>query len=142
MNGSLDLYYDPYRNEIGSKDGNKFQVPFLLTQSGIKPMTSIKMSRSYIDFYDKCQTADRLIILGYGFNSDDGHINTLIRSLADSKPGKKIDVLAYKESNTTSRKSQIENNIRCDSRDSIHVYSLDEKRTIDGKPWLDALFLG
>ena len=128
LNGSLDLYYDPYRNEIGSKDGNKFQVPFLLTQSGIKPMTSIKMSRSYIDFYDKCQTADRLIILGYGFNSDDGHINTLIRSLAYSKPGKKIDVLAYKESNTTSRKSQIENNIRCDSRDSIHVYSLDEKR--------------
>lgn len=140
LNGSLDLYYDPYRNEIGSKDDNKFQVPFLFTQSGIKPMTSIKMSRNYIDFYDKCRTADRLIVLGYGFNSDDGHINTLIRSLADSHPGKKIDVVAYKENNTAHRKAQIEKNIRCDSRNSIHVHSLDAERKINGQHWLDALF--
>lgn len=140
LNGSLDLYYDPYRNEIGSEDDNKFQVPFLFTQSGIKPMTSITMSRKYIDFYDKCKNADRIIVLGYGFNSDDGHINTLIRSLVDSEPGKKIDVIAYKESNTASRKTQIENNIRCDSRKSIRVYSLDAERKIDGQRWLDALF--
>ena len=103
-------------------------------------MTSIKMSRNYIDFYDKCRTADRLIVLGYGFNSDDGHINTLIRSLADSHPGKKIDVVAYKENNTAHRKAQIEKNIRCDSRNSIHVHSLDAERKINGQHWLDALF--
>ena len=103
-------------------------------------MTSITMSRKYIDFYDKCKNADRIIVLGYGFNSDDGHINTLIRSLVDSEPGKKIDVIAYKESNIASRKTQIENNIRCDSRKSIRVYSLDAERKIDGQHWLDALF--
>ena len=140
LNGSLDLYYDPYRNEINSKDSEKFQVPFLFTQSGIKPLTSIKMSKKYIDFYDKCQTADRIIVLGYGFNSDDGHINTLIRSIADSKPEKRIDVIAFKESDTADKKAQIETNIRCDSRNSIRVYSLDENRKIDGQHWLDALF--
>ena len=140
LNGSLDLYYDPYRNEIGSKDDNKFQIPFLFTQSGIKPMTSIKMSKNYINFYDECQSADRVIVLGYGFNSDDGHINTLIRSLADSQPGRKIDVIAYNESNTAHRKAQIEKNIRCDSRNAIRVYSLDAERKINGQHWLDALF--
>lgn len=140
LNGSLDLYYDPYRNEIGNEDNKKFQVPFLFTQSGIKPMTSIRMSEQYIEFYNKCRNSDRLIILGYGFNSDDGHINTLIRSLVDSKPGKRIEVVAFKENNISSRKSQIEKNIRCDNRNSIHVYSVDEKRKIGGKHWLDVLF--
>lgn len=140
LNGSLDAYYDPYRNEIGRKDDDKFQVPFLFTQSGIKPMTSIKMSRKYIDFYEKCQSAERFVVLGYGFNSDDGHINTLIRSLADSHPGKMIDVVAYKESNTAYRKAQIEKNIRCDSRNAVRVHALDAERKINGRHWLEALF--
>ena len=39
-------------------------------------MTSISMSRRYIDFYDASKS-DVLIVVGYGFNADDGHINTV-----------------------------------------------------------------
>ncbi len=139
LNGSLSEFYDPYRNEIVGPDHDSLKVPFLFTQSGTKPMTSIKMSRRYIDFFDRCCEADRIVVLGYGFNSDDGHINTLLRSLIDEY-GKKIDVIDYNCESCTSRKREIAANIRCSNYESITVHNIDSERTINGQPWLDALF--
>ena len=139
LNGSLSEFYDPYRNEIVGPDHNSLKVPFLFTQSGTKPMTSIRMSRRYIDFFDKCRNADRIIVLGYGFNSDDGHINTLLRSLVDEHE-KTIDVIDYNCNNCTSRKREIAANIRCSNYESITVHSINSERTISGQPWLEHLF--
>jgi hypothetical protein len=140
LNGSLNEYYDPYRNEIiePGEVHASLQVPFLFTQSGTKPMTSIKMSRRYIDYFDKCKSSERIVVAGYGFNSDDGHINTLIRSLVDG--GKNLDVLDYECQDVVSRQKQIADNIRCGSRKNIHVHSVDRNRQINGKPWLEHLF--
>lgn len=139
LNGSLSEFYDPYRNEIVGPDYDSLKVPFLFTQSGTKPMTSIKMSRRYIDFFDKSCEADRIVILGYGFSSDDGHINTLLRSLIDEF-GKKIDVIDYNCENCTLRKREIAANIRCSNYESITVHSINSERTISGQPWLEHLF--
>lgn len=141
LNGSLTEFYDPYKNEIVEKDHDSLKVPFLFTQSGTKPLTSIKMSRRYIDFFDKCVEADRIVVLGYGFNSDDGHINTLLRSLVDDH-GKTIDVVDYQCLNTNLRQSEVANNIRCNDRETIRVHSVENNRTINNKPWLDYLFSG
>ena len=139
LNGSLSEFYDPYRNEIVDQSHESLKVPSLFTQSGTKPMISIKMSRRYIDFFDKCRDVDRMVVLGYGFNSDDGHINTLLRSLIDDC-GKKIDVIGYGCENCTSRKKEIAANIRCSDVDKITVHRINKERTIDDQPWLNYLF--
>lgn len=139
LNGKLSDWYDPYKNEIVDESTKAFKVPLLFTQSGTKPLTSISMSRRYIDFYDKTKECEYLVVVGYGFNADDGHINTLLRSLVDDE-GKKLIVLDYNCSDIKSRKKQIEYSLRCDNRSNIHIFSVNGERKINNKPWLEAIF--
>jgi hypothetical protein len=88
LNGSTELWYDPYLNRIGTNDKlneneRHFLVPLLFTQSGTKPMTSITMSKCYVDMYEKYKLSDLICIIGFGFNLDDEHINGIIRTLVD-----------------------------------------------------------
>ena len=59
LNGNVDDYYDPYSNKIQTlnanelKDQDRILVPFIFTQSGIKPLTSIEMSRKYVKLFDQ-----------------------------------------------------------------------------------------
>lgn len=96
LNGSTELWYDPYINKIGKKSElNKEHhiiVPLMFTQSGTKPMTSIAMSEKYVNTYNNWKMADYLVIIGYGFGSDDEHINGIIRTLIDDD-NKKIKVV-------------------------------------------------
>ena len=53
LNGSVKDYYDPYKNRIINnlcevKDREQIVVPFIFTQSGVKPLTSITMSQRYM----------------------------------------------------------------------------------------------
>lgn len=140
LNGSLSEFYDPYKNEIIKDVGyNSLSVPFIFTQSGTKPMTSIKMCERYYTFYKHCVNADRVIVLGYGFNSDDGHINTLIRSLIDEN-NKSIDIIDYKISDYSKLKKKISENIRCNNPEKLKLHSIDSERKIEGTMWLDKLF--
>jgi hypothetical protein len=94
LNGSVRDFYDPYRNMMVAQDpatldsAGRFLVPFMFTQSGIKPLTSVEMSRRYVEFYDAMRSSDAVVVLGYGFNGDDGHINGMFRAVAeeDRKP--------------------------------------------------------
>ncbi|MGM9979172.1 MAG: hypothetical protein ACI33J_10270 [Clostridium sp.] len=86
LNGSVNEYYDPYKNEILTEPSveerqGKILVPFMFTQSGVKPLTSVSMSRKYVDLYDYFVQSDAVCVIGYGFNGDDGHINGMFRSL-------------------------------------------------------------
>lgn len=140
LNGSLSEFYDPYKNEITDNENyNSLLVPFIFTQSGTKPMTSIKMCERYYKFYKSCLTADRIIVLGYGFNSDDGHINTLIRSLIDEND-KSIDIIDYKIQDYPQLKRKISKNIRCSNPEKLRLHSIDSDRQIDGQMWLNKLF--
>lgn len=100
LNGSVEDFYDPYLNSIigvSSINGEEhFVVPFLFTQSGVKPLTSIKMSKRYVDLYENLKASDEIFIVGYGFNADDGHINGMFRSLIESE-GKKITIFHFVE---------------------------------------------
>ena len=88
LNGSTDMWYDPYINKIGKKDEvldseNHIIIPLMFTQSGTKPMTSISMSEKYVNTYNNWKNADYLVVVGFGFGSDDEHINGMIRTLID-----------------------------------------------------------
>ena len=97
LNGSTEIWYDPYLNRIGSKSEltnseGHILVPLMFTQSGTKPMTSIEMSMKYVDTYKQWKSSDKIIIVGFGFGTDDEHINGILRTLIDVD-NKKITVV-------------------------------------------------
>ncbi len=89
LNGSVNDYYDPYKNSVITVDSSEtvpsdhVLVPFILTQSGLKPLTSVDMSRRYVGLFDSLRESDAIAVIGYGFNIDDSHINGLFRKLIE-----------------------------------------------------------
>lgn len=56
----------------------------VLTQSGLKPLTSVTMSRRYVKLFDAYKESDAIVVVGFGFNKDDSHINGLFRELIET----------------------------------------------------------
>jgi len=89
LNGGVTDYYNPYTNDVICADvpeqvpADQLHVPFILTQSGLKPLTSVSMSRRYVELFDQFQNCDALAAVGFGFNCDDSHINGLFRKLIE-----------------------------------------------------------
>lgn len=142
LNGSTELWYDPYINRIGdltelNANEKHFLVPLLFTQSGTKPMTCIEMSKKYVSMYDDFKNADVICIIGFGFNADDEHINGIIRSLIDSED-KKIAVF---EINPEVNADKIADKLKTNKADNIRVYNIDRARNCDNANWLDCIFV-
>ena len=141
LNGSVDDYYDPYRNKIISKENaensGRICVPFLFTQSGIKPLTSISMSRRYVELFDKFAECDDIGVVGFGFNSDDGHINGLFRELIEDK-SKTVTIFHYGRV----QDNLYEERLRLSNTSHLNVVSVNNQRQVNGKIWYDILTNG
>lgn len=142
LNGSVSEHYDPYCNAIMNEAdteaeapaaGRHLTVPFLFTQSGVKPLTSIAMSRRYVELYDKFRQADAICMLGYGFNGDDGHINGLFRSLA--LEGKRLIIYHYGNGHEAVLRREYQSKLRLPSPDLLHVFAIDAERQSGGCIW-------
>lgn len=89
LNGGVADFYNPYTNDVFSYKSaeevpeDQLHVPFILTQSGIKPLTSVNMSRRYVELFDHYVECDAVAVVGFGFNCDDSHINGLFRKLIE-----------------------------------------------------------
>ena len=120
-------------NKIDTKDklGHKFIVPLLFTQSGTKPMTSIYKSCEYVDLYRSWKESDYVIIVGFGFNKDDEHINGIIRTLVN-EDNKKIIIV-----NKAMEKKEIIKTLVLNREENITVYNVDEQRNIENIRWID-----
>lgn len=145
LNGALGLYLDPYKNEIVQAvrvpSIARFLVPFLFTQSGVKPLTSIQVSRNYVAYYDAIVDSDAVVAAGFGFNADDGHINALFRQAIDDD-GKHLVVLLFRPSGTfdaAAERAAIAENLRVDNGSRITVLPIDERRQVNGGTWVDAV---
>lgn len=98
LNGSVNDYYNPYKNAVATSesfeelDANQLHFPFILTQSGLKPLTSVTMSRRYVQLFDAYNESDAIAVVGFGFNKDDSHINGLFRELVEGC-GKKLFIV-------------------------------------------------
>lgn len=149
LHGSVSEFYDPYGNSIihiSAKDGKppagRICVPLLFTQSGIKPLTSLEMSRRYVELYDMFCESDAVVVCGYGFNGDDGHINCLFRNLIEVEK-KAVFVLDY--SRDGKPKPNIHSSycrrLRLKSPSSnLQVIPVGPDRTTDGgQPWYMAV---
>lgn len=141
LNGSVKDYYDPYKNRIIRDLGNidpkeKIVVPFIFTQSGVKPLTSITMSQRYVELYEKFKECDSIAIIGYGFNGDDGHINGMFRSLIEEE-NKDIHIFHYSNESlkTSSIQRTYKNKLRIDSTQHLHVHIIDNERHVNQEEW-------
>lgn len=87
--------YDAAHEKLPSDD---VLFPYLFIQSGVKPIVDIKQIREFskaISYLDAPEST--LIIVGYCLNSDDNHINSLIRSFLLKDDSNKVIYFSYKE---------------------------------------------
>lgn len=148
LNGSTELWYDPYVNSIKTKEikdvssdeevWEHFKVPLLFTQSGTKPMTSIHMSKEYVNVYDGFFKADIICVVGFGFNNDDEHINGILRDLINN--GKKLVIVKNKSNQMPlDLQKTYARRLKVDKSDRIQVITVDDNRMDGDQLWLDKM---
>lgn len=129
LNGGVNDFYNAYKNSVlnlsSDEDPPKDQihVPFILTQSGLKPLTSVDMSRRYVDLFDSFKDSDTIVVVGYGFNIDDSHINGLFRELVEGKGKRLIWVNRKEDGVVENQKRELVKKLRL-SQDSIHLIDI------------------
>lgn len=143
LNGSVLDFYNPYKNRIISNapiekiPKTEIYVPFIFTQSGVKPLTSVEMSKRYVDLYENFMKSDLVVVIGYGFNGDDGHINGLFRDLVEIGKKKLYIVEPQGTCNPEIRKKQLKAKLRIEDTSKIEVLQVQTStRMIDGRSWI------
>lgn len=146
LNGSTEMWYDPYLNRIGEKSSlnaaeSHLLVPLMFTQSGTKPMTSIDMSVQYVDTFRMWQQSDAVVVAGFGFGTDDEHINGILRTLIDVD-GKRLIVVRLFDGKTEEEEAGlIGDKLKVSRTKNIKVILVDASGTQIGTQikWTESL---
>lgn len=146
LNGSTEIWYDPYLNRIGTNSElttseKHILVPLMFTQSGTKPMTSIEMSMKYVDTYTQWKNSDRVIIVGFGFGTDDEHINGILRTLIDIDNKEITVVTLEKHQSDAAIAKDIARKLKVTNVSNISIIQVDAngENIQDKKIWTDSL---
>lgn len=148
LNGSIKDYYNPYKNAVVRCNrpedcpSDQIHVPFILTQSGLKPLTSVAMSRRYVELFDAFKDAEAIVVVGFGFNSDDSHINGLFRELIDVEQKPLYWICRGVDGTAAEQQRNLMKKLRIDParRNLVSVVPVDQDtRTIDGELWINHL---
>lgn len=126
--GKLNLFESPYARCV--KDVNEdnemeddIYFPFLLLQSGVKPIIESKQIIQYYNFINALNKSNILVVVGYSFSIDDSDIIAMIREFLINKNNKMIYLSYYEK---TSEKDLI-NILRIkEEQANIEVVSIDE----------------
>ena len=146
LNGSTEIWYDPYLNRMGEKSKltnseNHILVPLMFTQSGTKPMTSIEMSIKYVDTYKCWKESDKVIVVGFGFGIDDEHINGVLRTLVDVDDKKIVVVTLNTNKTDYDVTKDIARKLKVTKVSNISVIQVDRNgnRIQDNALWTEAV---
>lgn len=69
-------------------------VPFILIPSGVKPLICPKQIKEFSKFIEELEDTDTLVVVGYKFNSEDNHVNSIIADWLRN-PNKTLIYLNY-----------------------------------------------
>lgn len=75
---------------------NRNCIPFIMIPSGVKPIICKKQIEQFYEFIQQLQNSDFLCIIGYRFNSEDDHINSIIGEWLRNNENKKMIYFNYK----------------------------------------------
>lgn len=146
LNGSVNDYYNPYTNTVTTVDRpedvdiSQIHVPFILTQSGLKPLTSVAMSRRYVKLFDSFADSDAIVAVGFGFHKDDGHINGLFRELLEENGRRLFVISMVSEGGAEEQKRRLRNKLRISHTASqlLTVIPVDpQDRQVNGQLWIE-----
>lgn len=104
------------------KSDGKIYVPFIMIPSGVKPIICRKQICEFEKFINYLDESDYLIIVGYKFNSEDNHINSILADWLRKSKKNKIIYLNYDDAVDFSKFKWIEEN-------SINNIEFSEKKT-------------
>ena len=96
VHGKLGLFEElesKHISDIKEVDLKKTVFPYLLVQSGVKPIVSPFQIKEFYKACNMIAEAEHMLIIGYGINSDDEHITTILKERLMS--GKKIKYFVY-----------------------------------------------
>ena len=146
LNGSIHDYYNPYQNSIITTQNfdeietDQIHVPFILTQSGLKPLTSVEMSRRYVTLYDSYKEADAIVVVGFGFNIDDGHINGLFRELIEKEQKPFYWIVPDRgEEEDIRRELARKLRVSASARPRLNIVKVDSMRNVGDQGWLEEI---
>lgn len=134
IHGKLGVFENPYTMQIKdflskeaiaehleiSEESDELWFPFLLLQSGTKPIIAQWQVEQYAGMYSELKDADRLVVLGYNINSDDGDVTNAIINFLGRRHTKQ---LIYLDFEGRIGKEQVERLLRYD-RNREHVCQL------------------
>lgn len=98
LHGKLTLFEELETKRIAGiteVDRKKTVFPYLLVQSGVKPIISGEQMKEFAKATEWISESEHLLIIGYGINSDDEHITNFLRERLHNK--KAIKVFVYSE---------------------------------------------
>ena len=75
---NLTVYDCTVKDERAQLDVLKNIIPFILIPSGVKPLICKKQIYAFSEFVKKLDDSQCLVVVGYKFNSEDNHINSII----------------------------------------------------------------
>ena len=108
LHGELRLFENFKTLSVNSYTENKKDIfennkeiylPYLLVQSGVKPIICSYQINAFYDFIQKLNKCKYVIMVGYGFNGDDNHINSILREYILKKDIKLIYFAYYDPQN-------------------------------------------
>ena len=99
-------------------------------------MTSIDMSEKYVDFYHELLESDVVVVIGFGFNSDDEHINGIFRQLIN-KHDKTIYIVDTDTNSEIHKKNKIQKKLKIERATNINFITInpDNRKSDDGEMW-------
>lgn len=74
----LSVYDCTDKTDIAFLEKNQDIIPFILIPSGVKPIICKRQILNFAKFISYLDESNLLIIVGYKFNSEDNHINSII----------------------------------------------------------------
>ena len=102
-------------------------------------MTSISMSEKYVDMYRKWKTSDAIVVVGFGFGTDDEHINGILRTLVNDD-GKELFVVTLKhEKSEDAEAKEIARKLKVRDHNKVKMILVDKNGRKEGKLWTECL---
>lgn len=134
VHGSLEQFESPYYMQvidINDKNFNKkydsdMNFPYLFIQSALKPIVENRQIKEFGKMVNFLENSNVLIVIGYKFNLDDNHINSMIQNYL-MKRGKKLVYFYYNGSGDELNSDEIKNRIKNKVRIPKHHKDIDNK---------------
>ena len=104
-------------------------IPFILISSGVKPLICKKQIKQFSKFIDDLEKCNRLVTIGYRFNSEDNHINSIVGEWLSTN--KNNQLISYSFNNNIDMKKL--SWLPCHSKENIREMNFNDNQILNDK---------